>query len=122
MKLSGLYTAILTPFSKDSKKIDYKSYANLIERQYEAGIDGIVPCGTTGESPTLSHKEHREFIQKTIELVQGKMLVIAGTGSNSTEEAIALSQIACNDGADAIMLVNPYYNKPTQEGLYKHFF
>ena len=121
MNFSGLYTAIITPFT-DEDLIDYNSYASLIERQYEAGVHGIICCGTTGESPTLSHEEHRKLIQKTIELVAGRMQVIAGTGSNSTQEAISLSSLACDDGADALMLVTPYYNKPTQEGIYRHFW
>lgn len=121
MKIQGLFTAIITPFTKDGQKIDYDSYQKLIEMQLEAGVSGIVPCGTTGESPTLSHKEHIELIKKTVEYVRGRALVIAGTGSNSTQEAIELTKQACDCGVNAVMLVNPYYNKPTQEGLYRHF-
>jgi 4-hydroxy-tetrahydrodipicolinate synthase len=121
MKFEGVYTAIITPFTSDAKSIDYKAYKELIERQVAAGISGVVPCGTTGESPTLSHDEHRELIRKTTEYVKGRIAVIAGTGSNSTSEAIRLTKDACDDGADAVMLVNPYYNKPNQEGLYQHF-
>lgn len=120
MDFSGVYTAIVTPFGP-SGKIDYDAYANLIEKQVEAGIQGVVPCGTTGESPTLSHEEHREFIKKTVALVKGRIQVIGGAGSNSTEEAKELTKSATADGVDAVMLVNPYYNKPTQEGLYQHF-
>ena len=120
MKFEGLYTAIITPFSADGSKIDYDVYAALIERQIKAGC-GIVPCGTTGESPTLSHDEHAELIRRTVEIVNGRVQVIAGTGSNSTAEAIDLTRQACEAGVDAVMLVNPYYNKPTQEGLYLHF-
>ena len=116
-----LYTAIITPFYEDSKEIDFDSYRNLIERQIEAGVKGIIPCGTTGESPTLSHQEHRRLIAETVKYAKGKIQVIAGTGSNSTTEAIELTDLACKDGVDAIMLVSPYYNKPTQQGLIQHF-
>jgi len=121
MKIQGLFTAIITPFSKDGSKIDYDTYQKLIEMQIEAGVAGIVPCGTTGESPTLTHQEHIELIKKTVEFVRGRTLVIAGTGSNSTQEAIEMTKAACDAGVNAVMLVNPYYNKPTQEGLYRHF-
>ncbi len=115
----GVFTAIVTPFRED--KIDYEAYANLVEKQISAGVDGIVPCGTTGESPTLSYEEHEELIRKTVEIVNKRVLVIAGTGSNSTKEAIELTEKACLDGVDGILSVNPYYNKPTQGGLYEHF-
>ena len=121
MNFKGLYTAILTPFRENGKQIDFTHYRQLVERQIAAGVTGIVPCGTTGESPTLSHSEHRELIARSVEYAQGKLQVIAGTGSNSTQEAIELTQAASRDGADAVMLVNPYYNKPTQEGLLRHF-
>ena len=121
MKLEGVYTAILTPFQNEGRDIDFGAYRELIERQISGGVNGVVPCGTTGESPTLSHKEHRELVRKTVEFVNGRIAVIAGTGSNSTTEAIELSRDACQDGVDAVMLVNPYYNKPSQEGLYRHF-
>ena len=116
---TGVYTAIITPFKNDS--IDYDAYANLLERQIKSGISGVVPCGTTGESPTLSYEEHSELIRKTVEICKGKIQVIAGTGSNSTREAIELTEHACKDGVDGILSVNPYYNKPTQEGLFRHF-
>jgi 4-hydroxy-tetrahydrodipicolinate synthase len=119
MSFQGVYTAIVTPFGQG--KIDYDTFAALIERQIAAGISGIVPCGTTGESPTLSHKEHRELIEKTVQIVKGRVKVIAGTGSNSTAEAIELTQHAEKSGVDGALLVNPYYNKPTQEGLFQHF-
>ncbi len=121
MKFEGVYTAIITPFKDGGSKIDYDAYQKIIEKQIEAGISGIVPCGTTGESPTLTHQEHRELIRKTVEYVKGRTSIIAGTGSNSTEEAVSLTRDACEDGVDAVMLVNPYYNKPNQEGLYRHF-
>lgn len=116
---TGVFTAIITPFKND--RIDYDSYFKLIERQIHAGVSGVVPCGTTGESPTLNYDEHRELIKKTVEICRGKLLVIAGTGSNSTKEAIELTESACHDGVDGILSVNPYYNKPTQEGLFRHF-
>ncbi len=118
--LTGVFTAIVTPFT-DSGKIDEESYAKLIQKQIKAGISGIVPCGTTGESPTLSHQEHDHMIEMTIDLVGGRVPVVAGTGSNSTAEAVRLSLHAQKAGADVVMLVNPYYNKPTQQGLYLHF-
>ncbi|MCB1166563.1 MAG: 4-hydroxy-tetrahydrodipicolinate synthase [Leptospiraceae bacterium] len=121
MQFQGLYTAILTPFNKGGQSIDYGAYKALLEKQVEAGLSGVVPCGTTGESPTLSHQEHRELIQKTVELINGRIAVIPGTGSNSTREAIELTRDACSMGVDGVMLVNPYYNKPSQEGLYQHF-
>ncbi|MCX6800581.1 MAG: 4-hydroxy-tetrahydrodipicolinate synthase [Candidatus Diapherotrites archaeon] len=120
IKFQGVFPAIITPFKKD-ESVDYDALGKLIEFQIKNGVAGIVPCGTTGESPTLDHKEHAEVIKFTIDKVNGRRLVIAGTGSNCTKEAIELSRHAENDGADAILLVNPYYNKPTQEGLYRHF-
>jgi 4-hydroxy-tetrahydrodipicolinate synthase len=116
----GVYTAIITPFNQD-ESIDEEALKKLIEFNIENGISGIVPCGTTGESPTLSSEEHDKVIELTIKQVAGRVPVIAGTGSNCTKEAIALSQHAEKAGADALLLVNPYYNKPTQEGLYRHF-
>ena len=121
MKFRGTYTAIITPFQNEGRSIDYGALRNLLDRQVAAGITGVVPCGTTGESPTLSHEEHRELIRKTVEFCDGRTQVIAGTGSNSTQEAIELTKAAVSDGVDAVMLVNPYYNKPSQEGLYRHF-
>lgn len=115
----GVYTAIITPFKNG--KIDYDSYFKLLENQISAGVDGVVPCGTTGESPTLTHEEHSELIKKTVDAVKKRILVVAGTGSNSTEEAIRLTEHACKDGVDGVLSVNPYYNKPTQEGLFLHF-
>lgn len=115
----GVYTAVITPFRQG--KIDYDSYFKILENQIRSGVAGVVPCGTTGESPTLSYEEHKELIQKTVNVVAGKIQVIAGTGSNSTKEAIELTESACADGVDGILTVNPYYNKPTQEGMYRHF-
>jgi len=121
MIFEGVYTAIITPFQDQGRSVDYGAYRELIERQAASGAAGVVPCGTTGESPTLSHQEHQELIARTVEYVNGRMKVIAGAGSNSTSEAEKLTIAACKDGADAVMLVNPYYNKPSQEGLYRHF-
>lgn len=116
----GVYTALITPFT-DIGTVDYQALERIVENQIEAGIDGLVPCGTTGESPTLSHEEHDRVIAQTIKYAKGRVPVIAGTGSNATTEAIRLSQHAEDAGADALLLVNPYYNKPTQKGLYLHF-
>ena len=116
----GVYTAIITPFKED-ESVDWDALKNLVEYQVEKKVSGIVPMGTTGESPTLTHEEHGEVIKKVIGFVDGRCQVIAGTGSNSTSEAIRLSKRAEEAGADACLVVNPYYNKPTQEGLYRHF-
>ena len=116
----GAYTAIVTPFAVDGT-IDEAALRALIEAQIEGGIDGIVPVGTTGESPTLSHEEHNRVVELTVKFVNGRCKVIAGTASNSTDEAIQLTQEAKRAGADATLQVVPYYNKPTQEGLYQHF-
>jgi 4-hydroxy-tetrahydrodipicolinate synthase len=116
---SGTYTAIVTPF-RDGR-VDEAAFKKLIRFGIDGGISGFVPCGTTGESPALSHEEHNRVIELTVQEVAGQVKVIAGTGSNSTEEAIALTKHAKAVGADAALLVSPYYNKPTQEGLYQHF-
>jgi 4-hydroxy-tetrahydrodipicolinate synthase len=116
----GIYTAIVTPFADDGR-LDLESLDRLIEFQIENGIDGIVPVGTTGESPTLSTKEHIEVIERTCRTVNKRVLVIAGAGSNNTEEAISLARAALDAGADGTLQVAPYYNKPTQEGFYRHF-
>ncbi|MFZ5807560.1 MAG: 4-hydroxy-tetrahydrodipicolinate synthase [Verrucomicrobiota bacterium] len=115
----GTFTALVTPF-KDGV-VDTKAYNELIERQIAAGIEGILPVGTTGESPTLSNEEHIRVIEIAIRRGKGKTVVLAGTGSNCTREAIDLTQKAQELGADASLLVCPYYNKPSQEGLYQHF-
>ncbi len=115
----GAITALVTPFKNG--KIDKEAYRNLIEWQIEQGIDGVVPVGTTGESATLSHEEHREVVKICVETVKGRVPVIAGAGSNSTQEALGLVEFAKEVGADAALLVTPYYNKPTQEGLYQHY-
>ncbi len=115
----GIHTALITPF-RDGE-IDYPALAKLIERQVEAGVDGVVPCGSTGESATLSHEEHERVIAFTVEKVNKRLKVIAGTGSNSTRETIKLTKFAADAGADGALLIAPYYNKPTQDGLYAHF-
>ena len=116
---SGAIVAIITPF-KDGK-IDEQSFRNLINFQIDAGVSGIVPCGTTGESATLTHEEHERVIDICVAEVGGRVPVIAGTGSNSTAEAIRLTRHAKEAGADAALLITPYYNKPTQKGLYEHY-
>jgi 4-hydroxy-tetrahydrodipicolinate synthase len=118
--LQGAHTAIVTPFCKDGT-VDYIRYRELIEFQIDNGIDGIVPVGTTGESPTLNNDEHMKVIEETIKAVHGRVLVIAGTGANSTAEAVELTTLAKELGVDATLQVTPYYNKPNQEGLYRHF-
>lgn len=118
--LKGAYTAIVTPFNKDGS-VDYGKYRELIEKQIAAGIDGIVPVGTTGESPTLDYEEHDKVIEVAITTCNKRIQVIAGTGSNSTAEALELTKHALKAGADATLQVTPYYNKPNQEGLYRHF-
>lgn len=119
-RFRGVYTALVTPFTEIGT-VDYQTIEKIVEMQIDAKIDGIVPCGTTGESPTLSHEEHDRVIAKCVSYASGRTKVIAGTGSNSTTEAIRLSQHAEDAGADALLLVNPYYNKPTQKGLFLHF-
>ncbi len=115
----GCHVAIVTPFSSDA--VDEKKLRELIGRQIQKGTNGIIPCGTTGESPTLSHEEHRRVIEITVSEVQGRVKVIAGAGSNSTREAIELAQFAEGAGADAVLVITPYYNKPTQKGLILHY-
>jgi 4-hydroxy-tetrahydrodipicolinate synthase len=120
-KFQGAFTAIVTPFQEDLS-IDYDALENLVEQQITAGIDGLVVLGTTGECPTVTHTEHNEVIRFVIKIAAGRTTIIAGTGSNDTNECIGYSQQAAADGADAILLVNPYYNRPNQEGLYQHFW
>jgi len=116
---SGTFTAIVTPFKDGS--VDEAALKSLMRFGIEGGVSGFVPCGTTGESPTLNHDEHNRVIELTVKEVAGQVKVIAGTGSNSTEEALALTRHAKKVGADGALLVSPYYNKPTQDGLYRHF-
>ena len=118
--ITGSIVAIVTPMHEDGS-LDLDSLSGLIEHHIDSGTDGIVSVGTTGESATLSHEEHHLVIEKTINVAAGRVPVIAGTGSNSTAEALELTGVAHELGADACLLVVPYYNKPTQEGLYRHF-
>ena len=118
-KYKGSFVALITPFLNN--KIDETGFQKFVDWQILAGTNGLVPCGTTGESPTLSHDEHERLIDLTIEVANGRVPVMAGTGSNSTEEAIALTSYAKKAGADSALIVMPYYNKPTQGGLYAHF-
>lgn len=115
----GAMVALVTPFR--GGKIDFKTLDELVDFQLENGIDAIVPVGTTGESPTLTHEEHKKVIERVVKAAAGKVPVIAGAGSNSTAEAIELATFAKKVGADATLQVDPYYNKPTQEGFYQHF-
>jgi 4-hydroxy-tetrahydrodipicolinate synthase len=117
---TGTHTALVTPFTKDGK-VDEPRLSQIVEQQIAAGIDGLVPCGTTGESPTLSHEEHNHVIELVVRFAAKRCKVIAGTGSNSTDEAIFMTQYAKKVGADASLQVAPYYNKPSQAGLYAHF-
>ncbi|MDX9834313.1 MAG: 4-hydroxy-tetrahydrodipicolinate synthase [Desulfobulbus sp.] len=118
-QIKGAITALVTPM-RDGK-IDEQSLVGLIEFQIAAGIHGLVPCGTTGESATLDFEEHKRVIELTVQTVAGRVAVIAGTGANNTQEAIELTESAKTSGADAVLSVVPYYNKPSQEGLYEHF-
>lgn len=115
----GSITALITPFKNG--KIDEKAFQRHVEWQIDQGTHGLVPCGTTGESPTLTHDEHKAVIELCIEAAGGRVPVIAGAGSNSTAEAVELTRHAKRAGADGVLVVTPYYNKPTQEGLYLHF-
>ena len=119
LMFQGSIVALVTPFS--SGKVDEAKLRQLVDMHVAQGTDGIVPCGTTGESPTLSHDEHRRVVEIVIEAARGRLHVIAGTGSNATSEAISLTAHAKKAGATGALVVNPYYNKPTQEGLYRHF-
>ena len=115
----GSFTALVTPFSNGA--LDERAFRSLVDWQIAEGTNGLVPVGTTGESPTLSHDEHKRVVKWCIEQADGRVPVVAGAGSNSTREAIEFSQHAEEAGADAVLIVTPYYNKPTQEGLYQHF-
>ena len=115
----GIHTALITPFR--AGQVDEEALRAHVERQIEAGVDGVIPCGSTGESATLSHLEHRRVVEIVVETARGRVAVIAGTGSNSTREAIELTLHAKRAGADGALLLSPYYNKPTQEGIYAHY-
>jgi 4-hydroxy-tetrahydrodipicolinate synthase len=118
-RFRGSFTALVTPFKNGS--LDEKGFRDLVEWQISEGTNGLVPVGTTGESPTLSHAEHEQVVEWCVQQAKGRVPVVAGTGSNSTDEAISLSKHAEKAGVDALLVVSPYYNKPTREGLYQHF-
>ncbi|BCH33888.1 4-hydroxy-tetrahydrodipicolinate synthase [Mesorhizobium sp. L-8-10] len=118
--LRGSMTALVTPFRKDGS-LDDKAFRSLVEWQISEGTSGLVPVGTTGESPTLTHDEHRQVVRACVEVARGKVPVVAGAGSNNTAEAVGLVKYAEEVGADAVLVVTPYYNRPTQRGLYEHF-
>ena len=115
----GSFTALVTPFKNGS--VDEKAFRDLVEWQIAEGTNGLVPVGTTGESPTLSHDEHKQVVEWCVDQANGRVPVVAGAGSNSTREAVELAQHAEKAGADAVLVVTPYYNKPTQEGMYQHY-
>ena len=115
----GCYTALITPFAKDG--VDVGALEKFVDWQVAEGVHGLVPCGTTGESPTLSHEEYKEVVGRTVKVAAGRVKVMAGTGSNSTAHAVENTKLAEKLGADAALVVAPYYNKPTQEGLFLHF-
>ena len=117
----GTYTALVTPFTASGDAIDFAALRNLVDAQIKAGVQGVVPCGSTGESATLSHDEHERVIAATVEYAAGRIRVIAGTGSNSTRESVRLTRWAKEHGADGALLIAPYYNKPTQDGLRAHY-
>lgn len=121
MKFQGTYTALATPFNSSNGAVDYGRLRALLEEQIAGGVEGVVPVGTTGESPTLTYDEHNQIISTVCEVCRGRIQVIAGTGANSTHEAITLTRHAIDAGADATLQVTPYYNKPSPEGLYRHF-
>src|SRR5436305_11792252 len=118
-RFRGSFTALLTPFRNGS--LDEQAFRDLVEWQIAEGTNGLVPVGTTGESPTLSHAEHKRAVEVCLDEARGRVPVIAGAGSNNTVEAIELARHAEKAGADAVLVVTPYYNKPTQEGLFQHF-
>ncbi|ALE04008.1 4-hydroxy-tetrahydrodipicolinate synthase [Bartonella ancashensis] len=118
--LRGALTALITPFREDCS-IDEKAFCDFVEWQVKQGINGVVPVGTTGESPTLNHEEHKRVVELCVEQVARRVAVVAGAGSNSTDEAVELAQHAEKSGADAVLVVTPYYNKPNQRGIYAHF-
>lgn len=120
MDLTGTWTALVTPFDEKGR-FDKEAYGKIIEEQVKAGVQGICPCGTTGESATLSHEEHGTVIREAVKYAAGRIRVMAGTGSNSTQEAVEMTAAAAESGADCVLLVAPYYNRPSAEGLIRHF-
>ena len=117
----GVFTALVTPFRQDDGSVDEAALRELVERQVAAGVDGVVPCGSTGEAATLSHAEHRRVVEVVVQAARGRVQVIAGTGSNSTSEAVELTRHAKEAGADGALLISPYYNKPSQQGIVEHY-
>jgi len=120
LRFEGTFTALVTPF-KDDLTIDWNAFDKLVEAQIASGVQGIVPCGTTGESPALDHEEQLELVRRCVKIAKGKTIVLAGTGTNATRSTINASQAAARAGADALMVVVPYYNKPSQDGLRQHY-
>jgi 4-hydroxy-tetrahydrodipicolinate synthase len=120
LSFSGAYTALVTPFTADGSEVDFVAFDKHVEAQLANGISGLVPCGTTGEAPTLTDGEQRELIARCKKVAQGRAVVLAGTGSNNTKKTIEAGKAALEAGADAVMVVMPYYSKPTQEGLFQH--
>lgn len=120
-KFTGVLTAIVTPFTADGSAVDYDALGRLVEEQIAAGVNGLVPCGTTGESPTVTHAENKEIVRFVVKQATGRVSVVAGTGSNSLAEAMDMTRDAHANGADGALIVCPYYNKPTQEGIYRHY-
>lgn len=119
LPIQGAFTALVTPFKQDLS-IDWDAFDKLVQRQLDGKVNGVVPCGTTGECPTLSFAEQEEVVKRTVKLVAGRAFVLAGAGSNATDEVVDLAKAAAKAGADGIMTVMPYYNKPSQEGLFRH--
>jgi 4-hydroxy-tetrahydrodipicolinate synthase len=120
LSVRGVFTALVTPFVEDGSRVDLEAYEELVASQLDGGVSGLVPCGTTGEAPTLSDSEQRDLIKYTAKLVKGRVPILAGTGSNSTRKTIESSRAALEAGADGVMIVMPYYSKPSQEGLIRH--
>ncbi len=120
LALQGVFTALVTPFTADASKVDWEAFERHVEAQIAGGVSGLVPCGTTGESPTLAIQEHGEVIRRTVQVTRGRVPVLAGAGTNSTHETLELVAAATAAGADGVMLVSPYYNKPSQAGLMRH--
>lgn len=119
MRFSGIYIPLITPLAKN--KVDYRALRRLVNHYVKQGAHGLVPCGTTGESPTLTYEEHKRIIEVTVEAAAGRVPILAGTGSNETTKAIEFTKHAEAAGADGALVVSPYYNKPTQEGIYRHY-
>jgi len=120
LSMKGTYTALVTPFTAEGHQIDFEALDALVERQIMGGVSGLVPCGTTGETPTLGPEEQKSVVERVVKAAKGRVPVFAGTGSNDTAKSIASSQAAMQAGADGVMIVMPYYNKPSQDGMHAH--